>query len=157
MGDINEIMYPFEKEGGNLRPQNYMKAFRDAMEECNLSDFGYTGPKFTWHRGKIRERLDRALTNEAWNTKFGDAVLLNMEYSHCDHCPIMMEFDKEENYTDTGPTVLRFEAKWLKEAQFRHVVEDAWERAGPMVKNSTLAGKLAFVHDQLHKLDRVVL
>jgi hypothetical protein len=157
MGDINEIMYPFEKEGGNPRPQHYMKAFRDAMEESNLSDFGYTGPKFTWHRGKIRERLDRALTNEAWNTKFGDAVLLNMEYSHCDHRPIMMEFDKEENYTATVPTVLRFEAKWLKEAQFRQVVEDAWERAGPMVQNSTLAGKLAFVHDQLHKWDRAVL
>jgi hypothetical protein len=56
-----------------------MKAFRDAMEECNLSDFGYTGPKFTWHRGRIREHLDRALTNEARNTKFGDAVLQNMQ------------------------------------------------------------------------------
>jgi hypothetical protein len=47
-----------------------MKNFRDAIEDCNLADFGYTGHKFTWHRGLIRERLDRALTNEAWNSFF---------------------------------------------------------------------------------------
>jgi hypothetical protein len=73
-----------------------MKNFRDAIEDCNLADFGYTGHKFTWHRGLIRERLDRALTNEGWNSFFGDAVLQNMEYSRSDHRPILMTFENDE-------------------------------------------------------------
>ena len=57
MGDINEILYLFEKEGGNPRPQNFMQSFRDAIADCNLSDFDFVGDKFMWHRGRIRERL----------------------------------------------------------------------------------------------------
>jgi mannosylglycoprotein endo-beta-mannosidase len=157
MGDINEILYQFEKEGGNPRPQHFMQAFKDALDDCNLADFGYIGHKFTWHRGKIRERLDRALTNEAWSMKFGDAVLENMEYSHSDHRPILMEFNKDDMDERNGPTVLRFEAKWLKEAHFRQVVEDSWEQAGLGSQRTSLAGKLAFVHDQLHKWDKSIL
>ena len=53
IGDINEILYDFGKEGGNLRPAHYIRAFRDALTDCDLSDFGYTEDKFTWHRGVI--------------------------------------------------------------------------------------------------------
>lgn len=60
IGDLNEIMYS----------SHFMSAFRDAMEECNLSDLGYTGDRFTWHRGLIRERLDRAISNDKWNDMF---------------------------------------------------------------------------------------
>jgi hypothetical protein len=67
-GDFNEILYSHEKEGGNHRPQNYMQAFRDALTNCGLEDLGYSGNIFTWKRGRIRERLDRAVANEAWNT-----------------------------------------------------------------------------------------
>ena len=51
MGDMNEIMYPFEKEGGNRRPAQFMEAFRDVISECGLTDLGFSGDKFTWHRG----------------------------------------------------------------------------------------------------------
>ena len=43
MGDMNKILFPFEKEGGNVRPQHFMQAFRDVIDDCNLSDFGYVG------------------------------------------------------------------------------------------------------------------
>jgi hypothetical protein len=151
MGDMNEILYPFEKQGGNPRPAHFTQAFREALVDRNLADFGYTGHKFTSHRGKIRERLDRALTNETWNSKFADAVLQNMEYSDSDHRPIIMSFDVEMREERNGPAVLHFEAKWLKEAHFRQVVEEAWEQAGCRFESGSLAGKLAIVHEQLHK------
>ena len=57
----------------------------------------------------------------------------------------------------SGPTVLRFEAMWLNEAHFSQVVQDAWDQAGARSSNTGLAGKLALVHDQLHKWDHSVL
>ena len=66
IGDLNEIMYSFEKDGGNDRPVQFMRAFRDVVDECNLLDHEFVGDRFTWHRGLIRERLDRALVSEGW-------------------------------------------------------------------------------------------
>jgi hypothetical protein len=40
MEGLNEILYPFEKEGSNSHPLHFMHAFTDA---------GYIGDKFTWH------------------------------------------------------------------------------------------------------------
>ena len=109
---------------GDHRPQHFMQAFRDAIDDCILSDFGFVGDKFTWHRGRTRERLDRALTNEAWSERFGDAVLQNLEYSNSDHRPVIMVLETKSNYASNGPSVLRFEVKWLNEARFHQVVQE---------------------------------
>jgi hypothetical protein len=63
MGEFNEILYLHEKEGGNPRSQQYMSAFREALLDCKLEDLGFIGDNFTWHRGRIREHLDRAVAN----------------------------------------------------------------------------------------------
>jgi hypothetical protein len=34
-----------------------MLAFQEALINYGLSDLGYTGDKFTWHRGGIREKV----------------------------------------------------------------------------------------------------
>ena len=67
-----------------------------------------------WHRGGIREILDRALANESLNDPLSDAILQNLEYSQSDHQPILMYMEAEVQQELTGPTVLRFEAKWLR-------------------------------------------
>ena len=43
MEDMNEILFHFEKEGGNQRPDHYMQKFCSAIEDCELSDCGYVG------------------------------------------------------------------------------------------------------------------
>jgi hypothetical protein len=53
MGDLNDILFLHEKEGGNPRPQQYMVAFQQAIDDCNLHDMGYVGDIFTWRRGRI--------------------------------------------------------------------------------------------------------
>jgi endonuclease/exonuclease/phosphatase family metal-dependent hydrolase len=115
MGDLNDIMYAFEKEGGKPRSAHCMQAFRDALDDCHLEDVGYIGDKFTWHRGEIRERLDRALANEAWSLKFPDSNLHHLEYYRSDHRPILMCIEEQIVEKNPGPSVLRFEARWLKE------------------------------------------
>jgi hypothetical protein len=48
-----------------------MKAFRDVLQDCSLSDLGFQGSLFTWTNGRegddfIKERLDRAVANHEW-------------------------------------------------------------------------------------------
>jgi hypothetical protein len=64
MGDFNEILFNYEKEGGRPRSQQAMQGFHDALRHCDLEDMGYVGKLFTWRRGKIRERLDKGVVNE---------------------------------------------------------------------------------------------
>lgn len=69
MGDFNELLWQSKKKGGGLRPERLMKAFGDTLDEMNLADLGFIGPKFTWKRGKsrrtvVQERLDRAVANK---------------------------------------------------------------------------------------------
>ena len=47
-GDFNEIMFGYEKEGGQPRSQGAMEKFRKALEECSLQDLGFIGDAFTW-------------------------------------------------------------------------------------------------------------
>jgi hypothetical protein len=54
-----------------------MQAFHDALIDCELFDMGFSGDSFTWQRGKVRERLDRGVTNVQWNLLFPLACLVN--------------------------------------------------------------------------------
>lgn len=51
-GDFNEIIEQSEKEGAALRRNSQMNNFRMALEDCDLSDLGFTGPQYTWCNNK---------------------------------------------------------------------------------------------------------
>lgn len=91
IGDLNEIQNLSEKEGGNPRPPQYMQAFQQAIDDCDLRDMGYVGDGYTWQRGRIRERLDRGLINESWSQLYPHAALENKFYSHSDHRPVLVD------------------------------------------------------------------
>jgi hypothetical protein len=63
-----------------LRPPNYMQEFLDVVDDCNLTDLGFVGHKFTWKRGKMRARLVSALANDGWNDKFGGAIVEHLDF-----------------------------------------------------------------------------
>jgi hypothetical protein len=62
-----------------------MQAFQESLSDCNLEDLGYSGEVFTWKRGRIRERLDRAVSNGEWVNMHPGAVLQHMQYTRSDH------------------------------------------------------------------------
>ena len=43
IGDLNEIQFLSGKEGGNPRPSQYMQAFQQVIDDCNLCDTGFVG------------------------------------------------------------------------------------------------------------------
>ncbi|XP_074306558.1 uncharacterized protein LOC141641810 [Silene latifolia] len=51
-GDFNEILSAREKEGGAIREERQMDAFRSALDDCDLQDLGFIGNIYTWQRGR---------------------------------------------------------------------------------------------------------
>jgi hypothetical protein len=59
-----------------------MREFRKCLGECDLKDMGCIEDPFTWRRGEIRERLDRAVCNLEWANKFPRNRVINEEHVH---------------------------------------------------------------------------
>lgn len=47
-GDFNEILHHHEKEGGVPRSQTCLDRFKEALEDCELLDLGFTSDIFMW-------------------------------------------------------------------------------------------------------------
>src|SRR4051812_2859682 len=90
-GDFKEILVTSEKDGGNVRPYQYMQAFRDCLDECGLHEITYVGDEFTWSRGAIKERLNRAVCNDGWADKSPHAAVIHEHHVHSDHRPIVLD------------------------------------------------------------------
>ena len=127
IGDFNEIIYSSEKEGGNARPNEMMQELRKCLSDCNLEDMGSVGDPFTWRRGDIRERLDRAVCNIEWANKFPRAAIINGEHVHSDHRPLILDTDYFDSnlFNCRNGRVRQFEAKWLKEDTVEEIVKTA--------------------------------
>jgi endonuclease/exonuclease/phosphatase family metal-dependent hydrolase len=113
IGDFNEITFSHENDGGNPRPEPFMQAFRDALE-----DLGFSGDPFTWKRGRIRERLDRVVTNNAWNIMHPGALVKHLGYAHSDHCPILLDTEHAVMHGQQNSNSHKFEANGLRRKIF---------------------------------------
>lgn len=95
LGDFHEITSISEKFGGTPINQNRLNSFKSLLNNCNLLDFGFTGPKFTWTNLRknsqlIMERLDRCLANPSWLNLFPSMIVMHLPRMHSDHCPILL-------------------------------------------------------------------
>lgn len=128
-GDFNEITGPSEKEGGVVRGECQMDAFREAIDCCVLRDMGFRGNMFTWQRGNtpatfVRERLDRFLANEGWCNLFPNAAVVHLPIYCSDHAPLLL---KTENVASTQKSrMFRFESLWLSKEECAEVVNNSW-------------------------------
>ena len=77
-GDFNAFLSRDEKKEGSIRGCMPCKKFNEWLRECAMFDLGFYGPKFTWHRGVVYERLDRAVGNEIWQDIFHDTYVLHL-------------------------------------------------------------------------------
>jgi hypothetical protein len=134
IGDFNEVVVDSEKLGGNTRQRSHMLAFQQALEEGDLTDLGFVGPKFTWSNCQegvalIRERLDRGVANRAWRNAFPDAEVC-VEASACsDHAPLLLSLMRPRG---GGRKHARFfyEAGWASDKNCQEVIKVAWDRTG---------------------------
>ncbi|KAF8392843.1 hypothetical protein HHK36_021082 [Tetracentron sinense] len=55
LGDLNSIVFPSEKLGGNHVPQRLLEPLQNSLTASNLSDLKWKGALFSWTNGRIAE------------------------------------------------------------------------------------------------------
>ncbi|KAL5567823.1 hypothetical protein UlMin_024398 [Ulmus minor] len=149
-GDLNEILFDYEKSGGGSRSPSLMQNFRECLDHCGLADLGYRGPLFTWYRGNsnsnlIQERLDRMLGNHSWLHLFPNSVVRHLRFRGSDHRPLLVELLQEHESSSIGKRRRKgrfyFEEAWAEEAGCGEIISKHWI-ASPVRNLNDITAKL---------------
>lgn len=127
--DFNVILSPAEKLGGCSNGKR-CPFFGDFMDKAELSDLGFHGSPFTWHRGTLFERLDRAVRNKAWLQKFSNSVITHLPKIKSDHRPLLFALNLSVTLPRGRP--FRFLVGWTEHPDFGNFVKDNWSFSGNM-------------------------
>lgn len=146
MGDFNEILGQEDKEGGAMRSDSQIQAFRSAVEVCALQPLNYRGSHFTWIRhnidGCIKERLDWAMANEEWLKCFPNNVLTHLDFFHSDHRALLLCCE-DTNGLSSGykrkRSRFRFENMWVEEPGCKEIIEANWVSTNQSALLSTIS------------------
>ncbi|KAA3474044.1 tyrosine decarboxylase 1-like [Gossypium australe] len=118
--------------------------FGNFVDSCKLQDLGYSGPSFTWQRGGIFVRLDRALANDAWVSAFPQYLVRHFTCIKSDHRPLLLSIRPDLSIPQDR--LFRFLAGWTKHNDFSFFVRERWNHAD---WNKNIYGFLGTHHDIL--------
>jgi hypothetical protein len=129
--DFNEIVDNSEKWGAAWRKEEQMEQFRGCLEECQLSDLGFIGPKYTWTNARedgnfTKVRLDKPLANKEWCMAFKEMTVHVLAARSSNHKPVMITFRGHDILRFASKKSFQFEAKWLLDDEHYEVVGEAW-------------------------------
>lgn len=104
VGDYNDTINMQERKGYADGLIYKCQKFANLIDDMGLIDLGFTGPKYTWSRGKTIEnrkcaRLDRALCNVEWRMLFPEATMKHLLTFNSDHCPLLVNTNGFTNHT----------------------------------------------------------
>jgi hypothetical protein len=137
VGDFNEIVEQSEKKWGALRREGQMEGFRKALEVGQLGDLGYSGPRFTWSNRRqdgtfTKKRLDRAVANLEWLSRFQYVVVQVLAAQASYHNPLLVEFSEYPAETLSNKRSFKFEACWTTDEEWKAVVQAEWDSYPPV-------------------------
>lgn len=129
-GDFNKFLMNGYKFGGNAVSISKALRFQECLNVCNMIGIGFVGPRFTWSNHRpltqlLQERIDRVFVNPVWNNLHAEVVVLHLEKTHSDHCPIKFLLFNRPQHT-RAPRPFRFQPMWLSHPSFPSVVYNAW-------------------------------
>ncbi|XP_061343636.1 uncharacterized protein LOC133289659 [Gastrolobium bilobum] len=120
MGDFNAYLEVSDKQGGADVNWGSMQEFANCLSDCGLSDLGFSGPKFTWKRGALQERIDRLLGNEGWMLSFPNRSISHIHYYGFDHRPLVLK-NGNEGYSAGGGWVASKEDFHKEAVEWHHL------------------------------------
>lgn len=92
-GDFNSILYAAEKRGGSALSTSICPNFNSWFHANNIVDLQFSGPRYTWTRGNLSKRLDRAMSNHEWILKFDNYSVTHLPRVESYHRPILVRFE----------------------------------------------------------------
>jgi len=132
IGDFNEKLSSTEKLSCRPAPPQQLDAFQEALELCHLADLGFISYPYTWNNRRLevantRERLDRAVANEAWKLKFPETTITHIILHASDHLPLILQSHAALRRHERRECGFKFEEAWLLWDDCAKVVQEAWE------------------------------
>ncbi|KAJ8422421.1 hypothetical protein Cgig2_003001 [Carnegiea gigantea] len=130
-GDLNEIFYDSEKNGGLLNSQALIDSFRNYFLDNDLYDFGYSGYDYTWCSScskdeAVEERLDRFCASADWSLQFPDASVLHMDSNLSNHLLILLKCSSWSGNGGNLSKFLHFKNMWVISLESENVIGRAW-------------------------------
>lgn len=111
MGDFNATLSASERSSAYSTGRGPCSEFQDCVAGKELHDIGFIGLPFTWTNGKKMSRLDRALVNRFWESKFNDSTLYHLPKRTSDHCPLLYSINSR---VFKSPFFFKFQNMWTK-------------------------------------------
>ncbi|KAM1011440.1 hypothetical protein FF1_046643 [Malus domestica] len=125
--DFNEILSADKKSGGRHWHRTGTPILQSFLNNIELLDLGFVGPKFTWRATRngdlVQERLDRGLINGNWQVRWPNSVIIHENVRASDHCPLVL---MTEPKAPKCKLLFRFEAFWCKEEGCRETIARCW-------------------------------
>ncbi|XP_074265135.1 uncharacterized protein LOC141587559 [Silene latifolia] len=146
-GDFNESRSLTERHGRDHNMARRCALFNDWIEDCELIELEISGPSHTWARGNSCEtrqsaRLDRALCNSVWGTRFENASVKHLPAYQSDHSPLLISPNGFAPLQSVRKP-FRFQAAWLTHEKFTEFVDESWTVGSSLVDQlSSLSHKL---------------
>ena len=82
-----------------------------------MIDLKFLGSHFTWSRGNLSKRLDRAVYNDGWLIKHVNSSVLHLPKINSDRRLILVKFQNVDS-RNGGPRPFRFLVAWLMDERF---------------------------------------
>ncbi|KAI9101565.1 hypothetical protein K1719_023809 [Acacia pycnantha] len=129
--------------GGASHRASGCSAFNNFLHDNGLLDMGFTGPRFTWRRGTLLMRLDRAICNSDWTQEFPHFQVSHLPKLLSDHRPVLINLGLGQAGPNTKP--FRFLAPWISHPEFSHLVQRIWSEETDLLRcidNFTAAAQI---------------
>lgn len=118
-------MSPSDKMRGSHASSSAMQQFREGIEDANLIETPFTGDRFTWERGGLKERLDWVLSNFHWLHSFPSFEVRHELQFKSDHT-IILESTSSGTAVKPHHRSFSYQAAWSLESYFKDIVQDSW-------------------------------
>lgn len=128
LGDFNELMNNYEKEGGATRQESTFWDFRNMAQFCKIKEIRSSGNSLSWAgwRDKVwvKCRLDRSFGNDQWFQLFPHCKTEYMRMYRSDYRPIRVNFSLETD--EKGPGRFYFDQRLIRREGFEEAITRGW-------------------------------
>ncbi|KAJ8446645.1 hypothetical protein Cgig2_002807 [Carnegiea gigantea] len=136
-GDFNDTVSLEERNHGGLDMLRRCEKFKHWIENNGLIDLGYSGPEFTWTRRNSIEtrkyaRLDRALCNPTWRTRFQEGAVQHLLQNYSNHSPLLISTHGFMPVPERAKPFC-FQLAWTSHEDFDQEVQKLWKEDAPVM------------------------